>query len=49
MAYLSLHPGQRKWNGIFRSLTTLFNYFLILFGAYVLIAGTYVRAIPLSV
>jgi len=42
MAYLSLHPGKLKWNGIFRSCETLFNYFLILLGAYVLVAGSYV-------
>lgn len=43
MAYLSLHPGKTKWDGTFRSLETLFNYFLILLGVYVLVAGTYVR------
>lgn len=41
MAYLSLHPGKTKWDGTFRSLETLFNYFLILLGVYVLVAGTY--------
>lgn len=45
MAYLSLHPGKTKWDGTFRSLETLFNYFLILLGVYVLVAGTYVRFI----
>lgn len=43
MAYLTLYPGAKKWAGVGRSLETAFNYFLILFGAYVLVAGTYVR------
>lgn len=43
MAYLTLYPGAKKWAGLGRSLETVFNYFLILFGAYVLVAGTYVR------
>jgi hypothetical protein len=43
MAYLSLYPGKEKWATPLRSLETLVNYFLILLGAYVLVAGTYVR------
>lgn len=43
MAYLTLYPGAKRWAGVGRSLETAFNYFLILFGAYVLVAGTYVR------
>ncbi|KDQ50322.1 hypothetical protein JAAARDRAFT_42207 [Jaapia argillacea MUCL 33604] len=42
MAYLTLYPGGKKWDGIWRSLETLINYFWILFGAYMLVAGTYV-------
>jgi len=41
MAYLTLYPGATKWAGPWRSAETLFNYFLILVGVYVLIAGTY--------
>ncbi|EIM84756.1 uncharacterized protein STEHIDRAFT_60504 [Stereum hirsutum FP-91666 SS1] len=41
MAYLTLYPGAKKWAGVGRSLETAFNYFLIVFGAYVLVAGTY--------
>jgi hypothetical protein len=43
MAYLILYPGQEKWNGKWRTAETLLNYFLILFGLYMLVAGTYVR------
>jgi hypothetical protein len=42
MAYLSLYPGQEKWNGTLRTLETLLNYFFIVLGLYVTIAGTYV-------
>lgn len=42
MAYLSLHPGQEKWNGTLRTLETLLNYVLILVGMYIIVAGTYV-------
>ncbi|KAK7013729.1 kinase domain-containing protein [Favolaschia claudopus] len=42
MAYMMLYPGKSKWAGPKRSLETLFNYFLIVFGLYILIAGTYV-------
>ncbi|KAF9467583.1 transmembrane amino acid transporter protein-domain-containing protein [Collybia nuda] len=41
MAYLSLHPGQEKWKGTFRTLETLLNYALILVGMYIIVAGTY--------
>lgn len=41
MAYLSLHKGAAKWAGPWKSLETLFNYFLIILGLYILIAGTY--------
>ncbi|KZT58950.1 hypothetical protein CALCODRAFT_538088 [Calocera cornea HHB12733] len=42
MAYLTLYPGNKKWKGIGRTMETLLNYFLIVFGLYILIAGTYV-------
>lgn len=42
MAYLTLYPGAKKWAGPWRSLETAFNYLLIAFGFYMLIAGTYV-------
>ncbi|KAF8057583.1 transmembrane amino acid transporter protein-domain-containing protein [Lyophyllum atratum] len=41
MAYLHLHPGKTKWNGVLKSLETLMNYFFILLGAFILVAGTY--------
>ncbi|KAF7986701.1 hypothetical protein HWV62_20226 [Athelia sp. TMB] len=41
MAYLTLYPGALKWEGPWRTLETLFNYFLILLGLYILVAGTY--------
>ncbi|KAF7986703.1 hypothetical protein HWV62_20230 [Athelia sp. TMB] len=46
MAYLTLYPGALKWEGPWRTLETLFNYFLILLGLYILVAGTYVRPLP---
>lgn len=49
MAYLTLYPGMKKWAGVGRSLETLVNYFFILFGAYVLVAGTYVNLSRISV
>ncbi|KAJ7107919.1 transmembrane amino acid transporter protein-domain-containing protein [Mycena epipterygia] len=42
MAYLILYPPSERWNGKWRSAETLLNYFLILFGLYMLVAGTYV-------
>jgi len=42
MAYLTLYPGRQKWTGTGRVLETLLNYFLIIFGLYILVAGTYV-------
>ena len=41
MAYLSMHPGLRKWSSVSSSIETLINYALIVFGFYILIAGTY--------
>ena len=41
MAYLTLYPGAKKWAGPWRSAETLLNYSIILFGFYILIAGTY--------
>ncbi|KAJ7458750.1 transmembrane amino acid transporter protein-domain-containing protein [Mycena galericulata] len=42
MAYLILYPAPERWNGKWRSAETLLNYFLILFGLYMTVAGTYV-------
>ncbi|KZO95842.1 hypothetical protein CALVIDRAFT_549934 [Calocera viscosa TUFC12733] len=42
MAYLTLYPGTTRWRGYGRIMETLLNYFLIVFGLYILIAGTYV-------
>ncbi|KAJ4490609.1 transmembrane amino acid transporter protein-domain-containing protein [Lentinula aciculospora] len=41
MAYLTLYPGDSKWDGPLRSAETLVNYFFILLGAYITVAGTY--------
>lgn len=43
MAYLTLYPGHLKWSGIWRTLETTINIFLIAVGVYILVAGTYVR------
>jgi hypothetical protein len=43
MAYLILYPGKTRWEGPWRSIETLVNYFFIAFGAFQLVAGTYVR------
>ena len=42
MAYLTLYPGAKKWAGIWRSSETVLNYGIIVFGFYILVAGTYV-------
>lgn len=42
MAYLTLYPGAKKWAGLRRSSETVLNYGIILFGFYILVAGTYV-------
>ncbi|KAF5391199.1 hypothetical protein D9757_003160 [Collybiopsis confluens] len=42
MAYLTMYPGKSKWDGPLRSAETLLNYFFILLGAYITVAGTYV-------
>lgn len=42
MAYLTLYPGDKKWAGIWRSAETVLNYVIIVFGFYVLVAGSYV-------
>ncbi|KAJ3900758.1 transmembrane amino acid transporter protein-domain-containing protein [Lentinula edodes] len=47
LAYLILYPCNKRWNGFRRSVETLFNYFLVLFGLYILIAGTYVSNLNL--
>ena len=50
MAYLTLYPGAKKWAGIWRSSETALNYGIIVFGFYILVAGTYasnsVRPLP---
>jgi len=42
MCYLILYPSSERWKGTWRSAETLLNYFLILFGLYMTVAGTYV-------
>jgi len=42
MCYLILYPPSERWNGTWRSAETLLNYFFILFGLYMTVAGTYV-------
>ncbi|KAI0065079.1 hypothetical protein BV25DRAFT_1906208 [Artomyces pyxidatus] len=42
LAYLSFYPGAKKWASPGRSLETILNYVLIVFGVYMLVAGTYV-------
>ncbi|KIK64115.1 hypothetical protein GYMLUDRAFT_195956 [Collybiopsis luxurians FD-317 M1] len=41
MAYFTMYPGNSKWAGPLRSAETLINYFFILLGAYITVAGTY--------
>lgn len=44
MAYLSMRRGRdARWGTTRRALETALNYALIAFGAYTLVAGTYVR------
>ncbi len=43
MAYLTLYPGAKRWAGPWRSAETLLNYAIIIFGFYILVAGSYVR------
>jgi len=45
MCYLLLYPGAKRWAGLRRSIETVINYALIVVGAYILVAGTYVRRI----
>ncbi|KAK7047771.1 hypothetical protein VNI00_006099 [Paramarasmius palmivorus] len=42
MAYLELNPGKKRWESTSKSIQTVVNYFFILLGLYVLVAGTYV-------
>ncbi|KAJ7579073.1 transmembrane amino acid transporter protein-domain-containing protein [Mycena floridula] len=42
MAYLQMTPGSKRWSSPLRIFETLVNYFFILLGGYVLVAGTYV-------
>ncbi|TRM66769.1 transmembrane amino acid transporter protein-domain-containing protein [Schizophyllum amplum] len=41
MAYLTLHPGAKKWDGPLKTFETLVNYALIVLGVYIIGAGTY--------
>ncbi|KAH7921683.1 hypothetical protein BV22DRAFT_1071856 [Leucogyrophana mollusca] len=41
MAYLQLYPRGKRWDGPWRAAETAFNYFLIVLGVYILVAGTY--------
>ncbi|KAG6906907.1 hypothetical protein DXG01_011462 [Tephrocybe rancida] len=41
MAYLHLNPSPKRWNGVWKSLETLMNYFFIALGLFVLVAGLY--------
>jgi hypothetical protein len=42
MCYLILYPASERWKGTWRSAETALNYFLILFGLYMTVSGTYV-------
>lgn len=46
MAYFHLNPGQQKWTSPLKTFETLVNMFFILFGAYILVGGTYVGFHP---
>ncbi|KAJ7632115.1 transmembrane amino acid transporter protein-domain-containing protein [Roridomyces roridus] len=41
MAYLLLYPSNVRWDGPWRSLETLLNYFFIVFGFFMLVGGTH--------
>ncbi|KAF7305136.1 Protein kinase domain-containing protein [Mycena kentingensis (nom. inval.)] len=41
MAYLILYPKDVRWNGALRSAETVLSYFLIAFGMFMLVGGTY--------
>ncbi|KAI0821377.1 transmembrane amino acid transporter protein-domain-containing protein [Irpex lacteus] len=41
MAYLTIYPGAKRWAGPWRSAETLLNYAIIIFGFYILVAGSY--------
>ncbi|KAJ7063542.1 transmembrane amino acid transporter protein-domain-containing protein [Mycena amicta] len=40
MAYLIIYPKEERWKGL-RSFETVINYFLIVFGIFMLVGGTY--------
>ncbi|KAK1232882.1 hypothetical protein PQX77_003995 [Marasmius sp. AFHP31] len=42
LAYFQLNPGKKRWNGVSKTVQTIVNYFFILLGLYILVAGTYV-------
>ncbi|KAG6906480.1 hypothetical protein DXG01_013719 [Tephrocybe rancida] len=41
MAYLHLNPSPMRWNGVWKSVETLLNYFFIALGVFILVAGLY--------
>ena len=41
LAYLTLYPGKERWAGLWRSAQTALNYFIILVGVFIMVAGTY--------
>ncbi|KAL1663023.1 transmembrane amino acid transporter protein-domain-containing protein [Schizophyllum commune] len=41
LAYFTLHPGAKKWDGPIKSIESIINYGLILIGVYIIGAGTY--------
>ncbi|TBU40729.1 transmembrane amino acid transporter protein-domain-containing protein [Dichomitus squalens] len=41
LAYMTLYPGKERWAGLWRSLQTALNYFIILVGIFIMVAGTY--------
>ncbi|ESK83006.1 neutral amino acid [Moniliophthora roreri MCA 2997] len=42
MAYFELNPGKKRWESVSKIVQSIVNYFFILLGLYVLVAGTYV-------
>ncbi|KAJ8091719.1 hypothetical protein PM082_020954 [Marasmius tenuissimus] len=42
LAYFELNPGKKRWSGVSKTVQTIVNYFFILLGLYILVAGTYV-------
>uniref|UniRef100_A0A0W0F1G1 Amino acid transporter transmembrane domain-containing protein n=1 Tax=Moniliophthora roreri TaxID=221103 RepID=A0A0W0F1G1_MONRR len=42
MAYFELNPGKKRWESVSKIIQSIVNYFFILLGIYILVAGTYV-------